>query len=297
MSDSSGKSWFVSLKRRLTRAKQREAKAELRARLARIDSRLAHLDGVRAQWELSVPQLLRYADEFAEFRVSSERTAREIWEAFGRVENELRSSIQQLWGRLDVVREEAMLEIRYGAHQVPSIPTKVVDPDKLAQLVETGLRLNLGCGHIPLEGYVNVDMRDLPGVDVVAPAGALPFEPETIQEIYSAHFLEHFPQEEFKRRLLPHWGALLAPGGVLRAVVPDGEAMFKGVADGSYPFEDFRAVLFGGQEYNGDFHFNMFTPQSLAALLRASGFVDVRCVESARRNGRCFEFEMAARKP
>ena len=46
-------------------------------------------------------------------------------------------------------------------------------------------------------------MRDLPGVDVVAKAGDLPFEPGSVDEIYSAHLLEHFPQEAMRRRLLP----------------------------------------------------------------------------------------------
>lgn len=30
--------------------------------------------------------------------------------------------------------------------------------------------LNLGCGHILLDGCINVDMRNVPGVDVVAEA-------------------------------------------------------------------------------------------------------------------------------
>jgi hypothetical protein len=72
--------------------------------------------------------------------------------------------------------------------------------------------------------------------------------------------------------------------------------MLKGIAEGTYPFADFREVLFGGQEYEGDFHYNLFTPESLSALLMDGGFSHVECVEKGRRNGACFEFEMIAHR-
>ena len=62
--------------------------------------------------------------------------------------------------------------------------------------------------------YVNIDMRELPGVDVVAPIDQLPFDDGTVAEIHSAHVLEHFPQEDLQRRLLPYWRDKLRPGGV-----------------------------------------------------------------------------------
>ena len=58
------------------------------------------------------------------------------------------------------------------------IAAEIVNPDALAS--DGPPRLNLGCGHIPLDGYVNVDIRALPGVDVVAPVDALPFDPASV---------------------------------------------------------------------------------------------------------------------
>jgi predicted SAM-dependent methyltransferase len=154
--------------------------------------------------------------------------------------------------------------------------------------------LNLGCGHVPLDGFVNVDMRGLPGVDIIAPVDDIPVGPGTVSEIFSSHLLEHFPQEALRRNLLPYWSSLLAPGGLFRAVVPDGEAMLAKAAEGSYPFHDFREVLFGSQDYTGDFHYNMFTPDSLAELLTEAGFKDIAVTARGRQNGRCYEFEIAA---
>ena len=79
-------------------------------------------------------------------------------------------------------------------------------------------------------------------------------------------------------------------------ITPDGEAMLSGVAQGSFTFEDFRQVLFGGQDYEGDFHYNLLTPDSLCRMVEQAGFIAVEVPVRARRNGQCFEFELTARR-
>lgn len=209
-------------------------------------------------------------------------------------------TLRQLTDRIEFVRRELMFEYRYGSNAAGTgertgVASKVINAKKIEQAMAQGsLRINLGCGHIPLPEYINVDLRDVPGVDVVADVGKLPFEPSTVGEVFSAHLMEHFPQEELRRRLLPHWHSLLRPGGRLRAIVPDGDAMLRGIAEGEYPFEDFREVLFGSQDYDGDFHFNLLTPDSLTQLVKEAGFSNVEVPVRGRRNGQCFEFELVA---
>jgi predicted SAM-dependent methyltransferase len=187
-------------------------------------------------------------------------------------------------------------EIRYGRPRSSTdIAVEVVNPTALER--SDGVRLNLGCGHIPLDEYVNVDMRKLPGVDVVAPLDAMPFDTESVREVFSAHVLEHFPQAELERQLLPYWFSLLAPGGVFRCVVPDVDAMIDQYREGTISFENLREVVYGGQEYEGDFHHTAFTPESLSRLLVDAGFDDVELIERGRQNGACLEFELAARRP
>lgn len=211
---------------------------------------------------------------------------------------ELRANAAYLFGRVEFVRRELLFEMRYG-HSSPDkqqdpleVTARVVAAEKLEQARQSGLRLNLGCGHIPLHGFINVDRRELPGVDVVAEVNALPDELGEAEEIFSAHLLEHFPQEQLRRELLPHWKSLLKKGGVLRAVVPDAEAMIREYTAGKYPYDDMREVFYGGQDYDGDFHFNMFTPEHMSNLLEEAGFVDVQVIDAGRRNGKCFEFEV-----
>ncbi|GEP01874.1 hypothetical protein GCM10007887_38690 [Methylobacterium haplocladii] len=213
------------------------------------------------------------------------------------------SSIGELWHRVEFIRKEILYEMRFSAGMAgpndaaAKRVSRIVDEDRVEAAKKAGdVRLNLGCGHIPLPDYLNVDFRDLPGVDVVADAGDLPFEPGTVSEITSQHVLEHFPEEHL-RRLLPYWHSLLKPKGVFRAVVPDGEAMLAEQAKGAYSFEHFRSVLFGAQEYEGDFHFNMLTPDSLGKHLTEAGFREVSVPVKGRKNDISFEFEITAVAP
>ncbi len=233
---------------------------------------------------------------------------REIGEVRDRTDREPSApDLTSVWERIEFVRRELMFEQRYGrggstasADGVGGAPAaRVIDTTKLESMRASpgGIRLNLGCGHIALDGYLNVDRRDLPGVDIIATADDLPFGPNSVSEIASAHFLEHFPEEMLRRNLLPYWHSLLRAGGAFRAVVPDGQAMLSKVASGEMPFADFREVLFGAQDYEGDFHYDLFTPASLTALLQEAGFRDVAVLETGRRNGKCYEFEIAGQRP
>jgi predicted SAM-dependent methyltransferase len=208
-----------------------------------------------------------------------------------------------LLGRVEFVRRELMFEMRYGA-TAPSgsndklrAECKILSPEKLGISKTAGIRLNLGCGHVALEKYLNVDRRALPGVDIVAEIDDLPFSPGQVDEIFSAHVIEHFPQEQLRRNLLVYWRDLLKPGGDFRVVAPDAEGMMNAYFKGEYPFERLREVTFGGQDYNGDFHFNMLNTKSLTSLLLEAGFTDVKVIAENRENGGCKEFEVLARRP
>lgn len=216
-------------------------------------------------------------------------------------------SIQYLLKRTEFVRSELMFEMRYGAGNSTSVdqraessaevqPRVVAEEKVSAAKAAQALRVNLGCGHVPLAGYLNVDSRDLPGVDIVAEVGKLPFAPGELSEVFSAHLLEHFPQEKLRRVLLPYWFSLLKVGGVFRAIVPDAAGMVRAYASNEYTFDSFRQVTFGGQDYNGDFHFNMFTSESMRQLLLEAGFIDIEVIAENRENGGCKEFEIAARR-
>ena len=134
------------------------------------------------------------------------------------------------------------------------------------------MKLHLGCGDKILSGFVNVDARDLPGVDV---SGAdvtdlTMFEPASADLIYACHVLEHVPRPRTFSTLL-EWNRVLRPGGVLRVAVPDWEATVE-VYRRTNDYENLLNWIYGGREYDENAHFRQFTFSGLKTLLIEAGF-------------------------
>ncbi len=266
---------------------------DLRRELADVSTAVA--DALRLEQQL---------DDARRGLASTAERLEDAWAGFQLGDDDVRAEMRPhidtlgwLLNRVETIRAEMMHELRYGSSSGDGegrIEAKVVNPSALGAGPP---RLNLGAGHLPIDGYVNVDMRELPGIDVVAAVDDLPFEPGSVAEIFSSHTIEHFPHEQLRRRLLPYWRGLLQPKGVFRAVVPDVDAMTRAYVDGELSFDTLRSVVYGGQEYEGDFHFTGFTGDSLAQLLTAAGFEDPQVVAAGRPNGDCLELEIRATRP
>lgn len=85
---------------------------------------------------------------------------------------------------------------------------------------QQAIRLEIGCGKKPREGFLTCDIRDLPGVDYVCDAGHLPFEDGTVDEVYSRHVVEHFTLKEFLC-ILEEWNRVLKIGGEIYIICPN----------------------------------------------------------------------------
>jgi predicted SAM-dependent methyltransferase len=158
------------------------------------------------------------------------------------------------------------------------------------------IRLNLSCGATVLEDYLNIDQHELPGVELVADIRNLPFEADTIAEIYSAHTIERFTETELSQKILPYWRKLLKKHGQLRLVTTDAEAMIEAFSRGTYPFQTLRRATFGGQDHDGDFHLTMFSRESLRSLLSDQSFLVGDYLALGRPNGNSLEMELIASK-
>lgn len=89
-------------------------------------------------------------------------------------------------------------------------------------------RLNLGCGSVQPEGWVNADIRGHRGDGVVpldvAEVGHVSWflhHQGEFDEIVANHLLSCFSHWELLDPVLPNILRLLKPGGVFRAMVPD----------------------------------------------------------------------------
>jgi predicted SAM-dependent methyltransferase len=58
------------------------------------------------------------------------------------------------------------------------------------------LKLDLGCGKNKVAGYTGIDINPNSNADIVASVLELPFDDNSVDEIYSSHLVEHFDPRE-----------------------------------------------------------------------------------------------------
>lgn len=110
--------------------------------------------------------------------------------------------------------------------------------------------LNAGCGPCVTAGFVNLDYRWVPGVDVVWDLSRpLPFPDARFNGIFSEHCLEHF-DENALRPILREFHRVLRPGGRVRIVVPSLELHVRRYLEGRDRANDGAAA----REFNRVFY-------------------------------------------
>lgn len=91
------------------------------------------------------------------------------------------------------------------------------------------IKLNLGCGYRRMGGYVNIDNRELNGVDMILDVQeGLPFPDSSVAEVYARDFLEHIPIGKTVALIEEIWRVLI-PGGKFEHITPstDGRGAFQ----------------------------------------------------------------------
>lgn len=146
------------------------------------------------------------------------------------------------------------------------------------------IKLHLGCGTKHLNDYINIDIRYLPGVDEVGNVRFLRnYKSNTIDEIYACHILEHFGRWEYID-VLKRWYDLIKPSGILRLAVPN----FKAICSYYMQTNDIKSImglLYGGQDYNENFHHITFDYDTLKNDLTNIGFKEVTLWNSEQYEG------------
>jgi predicted SAM-dependent methyltransferase len=133
------------------------------------------------------------------------------------------------------------------------------------------LKLHLGSGGKYIEGYTNIDIRYMPGVDIVNDVKFLrSFQNETVDVIYASHVLEHFGRWDYMS-VLTRWFELLKSGGTLRIAVPDFEQITKYYLK-TGDLKKLIGPIYGGQDYDENFHHCTWDFNSLSEDLKKIGF-------------------------
>ena len=141
-------------------------------------------------------------------------------------------------------------------------------------------RLNWGCGSWVPEGWINSDIKDEPGVNLVCNIieGGLPLESESIDYAVSIHALPEMTYPTLVP-ILQELRRVLKPGAVLRLALPD---IDKGIAayqrgDSSYfliPDEDAKSpgAKFITQMLWYGYSKLLFTADFIEEMLLKAGF-------------------------
>jgi len=152
------------------------------------------------------------------------------------------------------------------------LSNKTITENKTIQMNKT-LKLHLGCGHVHLPGFLNIDINPKLHIDLCADISNLPFDSSSVDLIYASSVLEHFGRHTWLV-VLSHWSSLLKPGGIMRLSVPDFlQATLR--YQSNKDLSELIGLVMGGQNDKNDHHGMIFDFQTLEKGLNTVGISNV----------------------
>ncbi len=114
------------------------------------------------------------------------------------------------------------------------------------------VRVELGSGPHGEPGYLHVDAVKVGNVDKEADVRKLDWlESDSVDDLYSAHAVEHFSYTEVVS-ILREWFRVLRPGGKVAIKMPDLDFLCRAYVEGIHSTEEVMIALFGGfSDYPG----------------------------------------------
>jgi hypothetical protein len=98
------------------------------------------------------------------------------------------------------------------SHQNPSLDEKITALLKS----KSGIRLDIGCSDHPQKGFVGMDLRPLPGVDIVWDAQDFPYPlpDDCCLQVLMSHLWEHI-EPKYRFRMMDEIWRIMMPDGQL----------------------------------------------------------------------------------
>lgn len=149
---------------------------------------------------------------------------------YQRLPEQQRDSLKRLWAASGLSRELRIV-LRYELELMCLAIRNRTSVSRFRQLrrlrKRLGLRIQIGCGGFPREGWLNVDshakVSAKEGVEILLHDVRRPFPLSSgcAELVFLSHVLEHLIRPDHSTVLLGEIYRLLKPGGVVRIVVPD----------------------------------------------------------------------------
>ena len=149
------------------------------------------------------------------------------------------------------------------------------------------IKLELGPGEKPKKGYIHMDIRKLPHIEIVGDCTKLDMcEDESIDEIYTCHLIEHFCWRDIPS-IIKEWYRVLKKGGKLIINCPNLKLFCTLWTNGFFSDAQALRSIYGNQDYKENFHKAGFSIGTLSYLLINIGFKNVKDVMMGKLNPDC----------
>jgi len=105
-------------------------------------------------------------------------------------------------------------------------------------------KLEIGGGVRPNPGYIQMDAKKIPGIDIIGDVRKLPFKDGELDEVFGHWILEHFYYREITD-VLREWLRALKPGGLVHMVTNNGQAHVDSYVSGKISIHELNRMIFG----------------------------------------------------
>jgi predicted SAM-dependent methyltransferase len=149
------------------------------------------------------------------------------------------------------------------------------------------IKLNVGCCDVLFPNWDNIDKNPHNGVIVHDARHRFPYEDNSVDYIFSEHFIEHLTESE-GQSYFEECYRMLKPGGVVRTSTFDFDTLIKNCKD-DISWKEYSQKLYGGQFshlsrmdflnlaiYEGENHKHMYNVPEMRRMLASAGFNSYR---------------------
>lgn len=131
------------------------------------------------------------------------------------------------------------------------------------------LSLNAGCGEIILDDMINLDIRQLPGVDIVADIRNLPFKNCAFNRVFCSDAIEHIGHREYFATL-EELCRVCNRTLLLKTLALD--KLVERYYQGEIGFGALQLLLYGGQDYPENYHHCVMPSNEITKWIESRGF-------------------------
>jgi len=143
------------------------------------------------------------------------------------------------------------------------------------------IRLEIGAGKAPKEGYLHNDVHKFEHIEYACEAWQISLPSNSVSEVLAKAVVEHLTRAQVSL-LFDKVHEILVPGGIFQFDVPDIRVwcayLHKLLNGGKTPFTEDHifATFWGWQRWPGDEHKWGWTKESIRGMLKKSGFTNVQ---------------------